>query len=45
MMRTEPGDIRDPLSLGLRMIWDIDGVVDVVNKLGPTQPANPVTTT
>jgi CBS domain-containing protein len=44
-MRTEPGDVRDPLSLGLRMIWDIDGVVDVVNKLGPARPANPVTTT
>jgi CBS domain-containing protein len=42
-MRTEPGDIRDPISLALRMIWDIDGVVDVVNKLGQAQAANPVT--
>ena len=27
-------DDQDLLSLALRLIWDIDGVVDVVNRLG-----------
>jgi CBS domain-containing protein len=35
-MRSEPG--QDVLPTALRLIWDIDGVVDVVNKLGETKP-------
>jgi CBS domain-containing protein len=42
-MQTRPGDIRDLISLALRLIWDIDGVVDVVNRLGQTQAAAPAT--
>ena len=33
-MRPEPGQEQDLIPLALRLIWDIDGVVDVVNKLG-----------
>ena len=33
-MRPEPDGDRDILPLALRLVWDIDGVVDVVNKLG-----------
>jgi CBS domain-containing protein len=36
---------RDLLPLALRTIWDIDGVVDVVNRLGETKAAQEVTTT
>ena len=43
-VRTRPGDVRDLISLALRLIWDIDGVVDVVNKLGQAQAAPPVPT-
>jgi len=43
-VRTRPGDVRDLISLALRLIWDIDGVVDVVNKLGQAQASSPVTT-
>jgi CBS domain-containing protein len=43
-MRTQQGDIRDLISLALRLIWDIDGVVDVVNRLGQAEAAAPVTT-
>lgn len=32
-MRPEPGDGQDLIPLALRLIWDIDGVVDVVNRL------------
>ena len=32
-MRPEPGDRQDLIPLALRLIWDIDGVVDVVNRL------------
>ena len=39
MMRSEPGDSHDLIPLTLRLIWDIDGVVDVVNKLGETKAA------
>ena len=39
MMRSEPGDSHDLVPLTLRLIWDIDGVVDVVNKLGETKAA------
>jgi CBS domain-containing protein len=33
----------DLLGLALRMIWDIDGVVDVTNRLGETKPAKQAT--
>ena len=33
-MRPEPDQEKDLVPLLLRLIWDIDGVVDVVNKLG-----------
>jgi CBS domain-containing protein len=36
-MRPEPGAEHHLLSLALRLIWDIDGVVDVVNRLGEAQ--------
>jgi CBS domain-containing protein len=32
-------DDQDLLPLALRLVWDIDGVVDVVNKLGETSAA------
>ena len=38
-MRPEPGTEHDLLPLALRLIWDIDGVVDVVNRLGEAQAA------
>jgi CBS domain-containing protein len=38
-MQPEPGHEHDLLPLALRLIWDTDGVVDVVNKLGDTQVA------
>jgi CBS domain-containing protein len=34
----------DLIAVTLRLIWDIDGVVDVVNKLGETKPATKATT-
>jgi hypothetical protein len=34
----------DLIPLALRMIWDTDGVVDVVNRLGETQEAKQATT-
>ncbi len=33
-IRPGPGDDQDLLLLVLRPIWDIDGVIDVVNRLG-----------
>jgi CBS domain-containing protein len=36
-MRSEPDAEHDLLPLALRLIWDIDGVVDVVNRLGEAQ--------
>ena len=36
-IRSEPDDSHHFIPLALRMIWDIDGVVDVVNKLGETK--------
>jgi CBS domain-containing protein len=36
-MRPEPGTEHDLLPLALRLIWDIDGVVDLVNRLGEAQ--------
>ena len=38
-MRPEPGTEHDLLPLALRLIWDIDGVVDVVNRLGEAKHA------
>jgi CBS domain-containing protein len=43
-MRPEPGDGHDLIPLALRLIWDVDGVVDVVNKLGETKAAKEATT-
>jgi CBS domain-containing protein len=43
-MRPEPGDRQDLIPLALRLVWDIDGVVDVVNRLGETKPAEPAAT-
>ena len=37
-MPPEPGQIRDLVTVAIRLIWDIDGVVDVVSKLGESQP-------
>ena len=34
---TGPADRRHLIPLALRLIWDIDGVLDVVNKLGETK--------
>ena len=42
--RPEPGQEQDLIPLALRLIWDIDGVVDVVNKLGDATGTKPVTT-
>ena len=38
-MRPEPGHDHDLMPLALRLIWDIDGVVDVVNRLGEAKAA------
>jgi len=43
-MRPEPGREQDLISLALRLIWDIDGVVDVVNKLGGAKAPTPAKT-
>ena len=43
-MRLEPGDRQDLIPLALRLVWDIDGVVDVVNRLGAAKPAKPAAT-
>ena len=32
-----PGRHQDPVSLAIRLIWGIDGVVDVVNRLGESK--------
>ena len=42
-MRPEPGDRHDLVPLVLRLIWDIDGVVDVVNRLGEAKAAKSAT--
>jgi hypothetical protein len=34
-----PEDQRDLIPVAVRLIWDIDGVVDVVNKLSTAAPA------
>jgi CBS domain-containing protein len=38
-MRPETGHEQDLMPLALRLIWDIDGVVDVVNRLGEATAA------
>jgi CBS domain-containing protein len=38
-IRPGPGDDQDLLLLVLRLIWDIDGVIDVVNRLGQVPAA------
>ncbi len=43
-MRSEPAQEKDPIPLALRLIWDIDGVVDVVNKLGEVKAPKPAKT-
>jgi len=43
-MRPEPGERHDLIPLVLRLVWDIDGVVDVVNRLGGTKEATQATT-
>ena len=43
-MQPEPGDSHDLIPLALRLIWDIDGVVDVVNRLGETTAAKEAAT-
>jgi CBS domain-containing protein len=42
-MRPEPGSGHNLIPLTLRLIWDIDGVVDVVNRLGEMKPAKQAT--
>lgn len=39
LMRPESGHEQDVMPLALRLIWDIDGVVDVVNRLGEAKAA------
>ena len=39
LLRPEPGHEPDLMPLALRLIWDIDGVVDVVNRLGEAKAA------
>ena len=39
LMRPEADHEQDLMPLALRLIWDIDGVVDVVNRLGETRVA------
>jgi CBS domain-containing protein len=43
-MRPEPGDSRDLIPLALHLIWDIDGVVDVANKLDEVKEAKRAST-
>ena len=43
-MQPEPGHEHDLVPLALQLIWDIDGVVDVVNKLGKATAPKPAKT-
>ena len=43
-MRPETGEGHDLIPLVLRLVWDIDGVVDVVTRLGDTKEATQATT-
>ncbi len=40
-LRPEPGHEPDLVPLALELIWDIDGVVDVANRLGEATAAKP----
>ena len=40
-IEAEPGQNQDIVPLALRMIWDIDGVVDVVSQLGEVKGSKP----
>jgi hypothetical protein len=40
---SQPGQNVALVPLALRLIWDIDGVVDVVNRLGSAKAPKPVT--
>ena len=44
IVRSEPAGPHDLIPLALHLIWDIDGVVDVVNMLGEAEPAKQATT-
>jgi CBS domain-containing protein len=44
-IRPESEDRHDLLPVALRLIWDIDGVVDVVNRLGESSAAEKAKTT
>jgi CBS domain-containing protein len=43
-MQAEPDPEQDLIPLAFRLIWDTDGVVDVVNKLGEAKPSEPART-
>lgn len=43
-VQPETGQEQDLIPLALRLIWDIDGVVDVVNKLGEAKAPKPTKT-
>ena len=43
-VRLEPGDRHDLVPLAVRLVWDIDGVVDVVNRLTETKAEQQVGT-
>ena len=40
-IEAEPGQNQDVVPLALRLIWDIDGVVDVVSKLDEVKGSEP----
>jgi CBS domain-containing protein len=43
-MRPQPDQEQPVIPLALRLIWDIDGVVDVANKLADAKPPKPART-
>ena len=43
-MHPGPGERRDVIPLAVRLVWDIDGVVDVVNRLIGAKAGKPVAT-
>ncbi len=43
-MRPDPGDRHRLVRLAVHLVWDINGVVDVVNKLTETDADKPLTT-
>jgi predicted transcriptional regulator len=42
-MHPGPSDRHDLIPLAVQLVWDIDGVVDVVNKLAETNAGKPLT--